>query len=51
MKTKEYKSNNWIEIHPTARPKRTEQEEKERLKYWSWFYNQKNRVKATCHSF
>lgn len=50
MKTKT--NGNWVAIHVNGvRPARTEKEDRERLKYWSNFYSQKNHVVATCKSF
>ena len=51
MKTKT-SNNGWVEIHPNGvRPARTEKEDRERLRYWSKYFNQKNHVVATCKSF
>lgn len=34
-----------------SRSKTTEEKEREKLKYWSDFWNKRNQVKATCCSF
>lgn len=50
MKKNNNNNNGWIEIKGHA-SKRSEGDEKERLKYYMNFYNRKNKVRATCNSY
>lgn len=50
MKDNKNNNNGWIEIKGHA-SKRSEADERERLRYFMGFYNKKNKVRATCNSY
>lgn len=50
MKDNNKNSNSWIEIKGHA-SKRSEADERERLRYFMGFYNKKNKIKGTCNSY